>query len=358
MSIELPVANSSAQDMSSKQVLSTRPSLEKAPSIPLSKKSAFIKEASKPSTPPPWVSVPRSSLLRPLQQDRTEERPDENIPDPFAPLRKTFVTLPLRAWGESAQLYGKSKNTLYEARENRYKTSSRKRSKVKGEDTPSSRDTPRSLSRKKVSPPGFRRASRRLSALFQLREKDSIPALTQELLQHQEEIRNVQETRTERVEAAPPGGVAFLARTLEQKKRVPEQESRNPEQIMRESRTASKARSTDSTKNWGLRLVDKNKTLNGHRLEDDRLEETIEKQDRKVMSEARLDKSKRNVDEHECSWRRMVMDVRGGSSGCNHNEAVNLGIMGITIILHFDEKEDMILKAGSWNSTGEPTVLR
>jgi hypothetical protein len=365
--VETLTAHNLEQNLSSKQVLSKQPSLEKVPSIPLTKKSIFIKEASKPPTPPPWVSVPRSSLLRPFQQDPAEEQPNEHIPDFFASLKKTFTSPPVKDWG-STQLDNKNQNNVYEGREGRNAISQRKHSKVKEKGKLSSKDTTRSSSRTKISPPGSRKASRRLPALFQLREKDPVPALTQKLLQHQEEIRSVQETRNERIEAAPPEGVASLARRLEQKKRIPEQGSRKPEPNMRESRMASRAVSTDSTKKWRLRSVDKqpsspcmndnNRTLSEHRLEDDRLERTVKKQDRKVMSEARLDTHKRNVDEHECSWKRMTLDVHNGrNSGCNRKEA-NLGIIGITIILHFDEKEDMILKARSWTTTGEPRVLR
>ncbi|KUJ21173.1 uncharacterized protein LY89DRAFT_729966 [Mollisia scopiformis] len=379
--IEPLTIRSSLQNSQPKQVLSTRPSLEKVPSFPLRKKSTFIKEASKPPTPPPWVSQPRSSLLKPLQYD-PDDIPNEIVPDPFAPFRKSLTPPVVNTWGESSQNLGNDQGkrlwstnqlgTMSQARDERpesYRNPLRKISAVKEKRSVSSKGTTRSSSRIKVSPPGSRRASRRLSALFQLREQDSVPALTQKLLRHQDELREGRNNHQEVVKAAPSGGVASIARHLEHREPI-KQETKKPGPTKQESRMASRAASTDSTKKWRLRLVDKRpsptcgndnkRVVSEHRLADDRVgSSNFKARDRKVMSEARMDLHKNSFDEHECTWKRMVLDVRDGKNGlCSHKETASLGIMGVTIILHLEGKEDMVLKAGSWSTTGEPGSLR
>ncbi|CZR66211.1 uncharacterized protein PAC_16112 [Phialocephala subalpina] len=438
---QLPI-HSPAQDNPPKQVLSTGPSLEKVLNFPPRKRSTFIQEAKKPPTPPPWVSLPRSSLLKAPQYDPVDDIQEEMVPGPFASLKKIATPPAASAWGESSHNVRNEQNgriwskTYAENnrdcprndRRDRSTMPSRRNSAVKEKRSISSKGNTRSSSRMKVSPPGSRKASRRLSALFQLREQESVPALTQKLLQHQEELRDSGEKRDDRIEAAPSGDVTSLARNLEHKEDKFVQDTRKSTHAVRESRMTSRAVSTDSTNKWRLRLVDKRPSppcgndmaLREHKLYDDVLERIptdiqdrkimsktrlncykdkpqkrqVETQDRKVMSEARLktlnthkttsgedvrherrkfesqdrkvmqeDRVNKNtreesVEEHECSWKRMVLEIQSGNTlRCNHRQAANMGIMGITIVLHFDDREDMILKAGSWSTTGEPGVL-
>ncbi|KAE8452002.1 hypothetical protein EG329_002167 [Mollisiaceae sp. DMI_Dod_QoI] len=377
----LPI-RSSTRNNPPKKILSRRASMERVPSITLTKRSTFIKEASKPPTPPPWVSLPRSSLLKPPRYAPIDNVHDQDIPDPFASLRKS-PTLPASNICKESNL--SLRNEQSERRwssayaenrdhaQDRYTMLSRKCSTIREKQTPLARNETRSSSQIKVSPPGSRRVSRRLSALLQLREQDSVPALTKTLtktlLQHQEELRDTWKNTEQRIEAAPPGGVASLTRNLENREGLSKRETKEPDPAMQKSKTLSRAASTESTKRWRLRLIDKKanppcpndkrKVLNEHRLEDDELlERNIQTQDRKVMSEGRLDIQKKNIDEHECRWKRMAVEIQNGSNGrCSHKEEDSLGIKGVTIILHFDHRENMVLKAGFWTTTGEPGVL-
>ncbi|KAF8863731.1 hypothetical protein BDZ45DRAFT_737935 [Acephala macrosclerotiorum] len=445
--VEHFIERSPAQNGSPKQILSTGPSLEKLPNFPVRKRSTFIQKAKKPPTPPPWVTIPRSSLLKAFKYDPTDDVLQEKAPDPFASLRKITTPPPTSTWGvfnqdakneQKEKLWSSSytENSKDYARKDYQDSSkipSRKNSAVNEKRSISSKGNTRSSSRMKISPPGSRRASRRLSALFQPRKKNSVPKLTQKLLQHQEELRDSRRDRDEQIQAALLGAVTSRARNLEHGEEKFEEGNRKSTPLMRESRMSSRAVSTDSTRKWRLRLVDKRPSspcendlaLKGHRLDDNMLEKRptdnqdrsedrrvmseacldtyndksaksrVETQDRKVMSKARLNilttqrrnveagtefergkfervgreatsealmnvnTPERSVEGHECSWKRMVLEVQSGNPlQCNHRQTSNMGIMGVTIILHFDDREDMILKAGSWSTTSEPELIR
>ena len=115
--------------------------------------------------------------------------------------------------------------------------------------------------------------------------------------------------------------------------------------MIRSSRNLSRAGSTESIRKWRLRLVDKKpcppcgndnrRILSEHGLEDEPPgRKQLKAQDRKVMSETRLSMNQTNADEHECTWKRVALELQNGIK-CNHDES-SLGIMGITVILHFD----------------------
>jgi hypothetical protein len=79
-----------------------------------------------------------------------------------------------------------------------YKTSARRQSVIEGKRVkPQSRGgTPQTDN---ISPPGSRRASRRLSALFQLRGRNAVPLLNQKLMEHQEDLKRMRNDAIKRL---------------------------------------------------------------------------------------------------------------------------------------------------------------
>ncbi|KAE9379359.1 hypothetical protein N431DRAFT_364519 [Stipitochalara longipes BDJ] len=240
-----------------------------------------------------------------------------------------------------------------------------------------------------VSPPGSKRTSRRLSALFQLRERDSVPLLNQKLLEHQDELRRTQIECDDKVETAAEEVRKFFAwddectetdsnfRPLPQpqeRKRV-EADGERSEAVMnkmqeepawvemvckanpQEKETAESIKSaqplgTTRKKTWRIRLVDRKPSLacvndepvEQHRLADD---EIVSRGRNSLVSllEQRTEMPPPDAEEHECTWKNRLLE----------RDSRRLGIRGVTVLFHLEEREDVIFQAIDWKG-GEPRV--
>jgi hypothetical protein len=210
-----------------------------------------------------------------------------------------------------------------------------------------------------VSPPGSRRASRRLSALFQLREKNSVPLLNQKLLEHQEELRRTQKEGDDGLETVAQDALDEFICDHERGEtdrngsgNVRPEETGRAETIRnvmsgerdRDGSIKSDAMGTVRKKAWRIRLVDRvpspacvnDQPVEQHRLVDD--EVLSSKKSLVSLLEKRTEAPPRDSENHDCVWKSRLLELNRRG----------LGIQGVTVLLHLERREDVIFKAVDW----------
>lgn len=179
-----------------------RPSLQKA-----KHSSPMFENVTKPATQPPWVARPRKHSMSGIAKiDRWQEinREDgknvssaKTLGDLVPSYEKSASPQPSTydkkvAEDSRSNFYDqviRPRNDKEHQHFNEHRQNYRRPSKSTFVEKASRPANTRPPSRMKASSPGSRRASRRLSALFQLQEKTSVLLLNQKLLEHQEELR-------------------------------------------------------------------------------------------------------------------------------------------------------------------------
>jgi hypothetical protein len=346
-----PPKNSTYQDQLVKKPLS------KEASLPRSKASTLkAGVVAKPPTPPRWVSSPRresksgivnAERWKETRQDNTDTligiEPVANPPPSF----KEKPTFPPSALCDESNPEGSHRasndmwSTLRSRQEpglnNERRESYRRPSNSSIVEKYSKAPSIRSLSRMQMSPPGSRRASRRLSALFQLKEKNTVPLLNQKLLQHQEELRRTQKECDNKLEIIAQSELEDLIWSTEREEAIHDVRPEKTERV--EGPGITKADALGKSK-WRLKLVDRkpspacanDKFVEEHRLFDDKVESG--------RQNSKLDLAEKRAElpgskDHDCVWKsRLLGQV--------------LGIQGVTVLLHLQEKEDVIFKAVDW----------
>ncbi|PBP24347.1 hypothetical protein BUE80_DR004643 [Diplocarpon rosae] len=212
------------------------------------------------------------------------------------------------------------------------------------------------------SPPRSRKPSRTKSTLYQLNKKIFSGAVDQQLPEHPTEVG---ENQKDCGGPCSRNAVAELANKFEQREsRISQIESRKPS-ASRRGAAGSKR------KNWKLKLVDrdpKSRKVAGqqHDLRDDEI--VVEGQEKDGfksqpsilaasldwMEEMMVGGKEHNlsVDEavaevdreyaidHECVWKKRFEGVR--------SKKEDLGIQGITILIHLVGRKDLVARAESW----------
>ena len=181
-----------------------KPQTIKRPSLPKAiDTSPMVDKVTKTPTPPPWVVSPRkhSILLESWQETKREDSKNvSNVKAPGNPVPRNErpASPPPSTYDEKvpedscSNFHDQITTSRYDKehqRSNAHRQNYRRPSKssiVEKSSRPANTGPP---SRMKVLSPSSRRASRRLSALFRLQEKTSVPLLNQKLLEHQEELR-------------------------------------------------------------------------------------------------------------------------------------------------------------------------
>jgi hypothetical protein len=190
------------KEQSEKPQTIKRPSLSKA-----IHSSPKVDNVTKPPTPPPWEVSPRKhSILGIVKLERWQEKKredSENVssvkaPGDPVPSNERLASPPTSTCDEevpedSCSNFHDQLTTSRYDREHEHSNAHRqiyRRPSIRSivEKSPRPANTGPPLRMKALSP-SSRRASRRLSALFQLQEKTSVPLLNQKLLEHQEELR-------------------------------------------------------------------------------------------------------------------------------------------------------------------------
>jgi hypothetical protein len=79
----------------------------------------------------------------------------------------------------------------------------------------------------------------------------------------------------------------------------------------------------------------------GHRLSDD---EVVHEDKRKEV-----DKSLNN---HDCAWKHKFLEGQNGQTKSQPNRRGLLGVTGITLVIHLEGREDLVINANSWKGGG------
>ncbi|KAG4442628.1 hypothetical protein IFR05_001884 [Cadophora sp. M221] len=239
--------------------------------------------------------------------------------------------------------------------------------------------------RTQTTPPESEKASRKLSATLKEKDQSSVQALKQQLLSHREELQKIQQDCTEQINLSAHSGVAELAQRIEQKTNKDD-----PYRVTRTPSICSKGSAGSKKKNWKLKLVDwnpegKKKAGEEHRLSDD--EVVSEKDSYKAMpsvstaslanwmdfsgeSEGRKEAGKEHslsVDEvvredyergrggerdreHDCVWKKRFEEVGivTRTEIETETEKKDLGILGVTVLVHLVGREDLVARAEGW----------
>jgi hypothetical protein len=371
-------------------------------SLPRTKQSSLMaNNFAKPPTPPPWVSSPRKQSISGIatvgrrQERRGEDvepvfsiKPPEDPPPSFnksPPPAPSIKDVPENYYPQRNDALA-TLRALYEHDNEQRRASHRPLSRSMIIEKPSRPPSTRPPSRMQVSPPGSRRASRRLSALFQLRERNSVPLLNQKLLDHQEELRrtqrecehklegvvrrledftlgnegresdrNVRHEEKERVDIVHNRKTEEKVRAeaagsvrRREKQRSETVRKENPEEKNRAESIKSDKTATPRKKSWRIRLVDRrsspacvnDKPVAQHRLVDDE-PITLNRGKKSLVSFLETPKEPQQIDseDHDCVWKSRLLEVE---------QDERLGIQGVTVLLHFERREDVVFKAVDW----------
>lgn len=221
--------------------------------------------------------------------------------------------------------------------------------------------------------PKSRKASRKFSTLFQLNKQNSVQALTKQLLDDQEQSKRIQMGGSS---LSSRTAVAQLAQEVEGRGfTTPDNETSMPR-----IRSIDSKGTTGKRKEWKLKLVDwspEDKKVAGkeHNLSDDEIVGEEEKsgnfKSQPSVSTTSLDwmdswefgadeqglstdevVDKESEREHRCYWKQRYKEVsKNVASG-----KFDLGIAGITILIHLLGREDLVAKVESWTGGSELKV--
>ena len=360
--------------------------------LPVSKSSTFKKEASRPPTPPPWVSMPKvrtkATVMESVEQISrcaTTDTASAVTIDPYpSPPFKEMSTLPPPATCDesSPEMSGVPTEgpwvTVHpdhglehdHARRESCILISPKESSLDPLKSPSV-GIPSRIQDSEITPSEARRTSRRISSMFKLRQTRTVPLLNQKLQEHQKELRRIEKECDKRLEVIARGGLKCGQNNLPKETGIVE---KRVEQLERTPSAASrKEGGMEKQKRWKLRLVDRkpspkcqnDKTVEveEHGLSDDEVvddendckknhrdkgEEEHRFSDYQVVEVEKDVSSKiasapdRRQESHECVWKSIALEGQPGQretwNGC-------MGIKGITLLIHLDGREDLVVKA-------------
>lgn len=388
-----------------KHFLFTRPSLQKVCSLPRFKASTFMTGAKKPPTPPPWIDSPRMENTLPAtdyqistcegaeNDTATSINPVENSasvsknPTPLAQGYSKNLELTSKLDDEAwfSVYSGLKSGSTHEKRCSKT-IPSRKSSVIVEKVSRSPSVVPGSPSRQQDSLSRSRSSSRKLSALLQFRERNAIPVLNQKLLDHQEELKKIDKTSDVVAEGTSHG--------LSGRSDIEPCPTKDIKAAEETDRAPSATSNSSIERRWRLKLIDKKpsspcpndspKSLRERRLsEDDRspipLAESPKSHclgeeeasspctdNHNPTSEHRLSQDKPipspqphinvtwlklppiKLDDHECFWKNTVMASPESHDGRRDSRLRELGIRGVTIVLHLEGRDDLVIKADFW----------
>jgi hypothetical protein len=344
----------------SQQSTLKKPALEKTPCLPRSKRSALISEASEPPTSPLWVSLPMINSIPAVAVPRagfkqTTVGPilsDTPIVDP-PPLFKEMPTLgPPDTCEESSPEYSDvpSDGTWTTVplgydhehnhpRQESYTLSSQNIATIKEQSTRSRNSG--AAAQLQVTDPAPK-------GLHRMQERNAVSLWKQRLL-NQEELRRIEKECDLRI--------GHMARGRARLKQPDNFKGQEKTEKMIEEGTVSSALSSkfESENNWKLELVDKHtsqacpkdsfKAIQAHKLSDgENFDENRTGHEAVPAMWVELPGSR--LEEHKCVWKSRVLDEK--SRRRYPEEVGHMGFSGVTIVLHMEGREDLIVKADSW----------
>jgi hypothetical protein len=345
------------------QSLVKKLSLQTAPSLPRSKRSTLMKEQPKPPTPPPHVSNPRTVYKPPSlsvpQATSKSMRVDpplsvEPTDCPPPPVKQRTMPPPSATCDETSPERSAVSIRLEEhttLRSQLYEPDSG-REQRKGPTLPSRKDSlltekytlsPNSgaCSSTQLQIPGSRKESTRRNDVFPFKEESTVPTLRQKLSDHQE-LKKIGKERGERVE--------LLSRPFSPRTQIEQVGDERRLYDVERKPSAISQRSTDGNGKKGRpRLVDRRPSpcceqergSDGHRLSDD-----------EVAGENKKKELGKSSNCHDCLLKRKFLEGQNGQTESQPNRRGLLGVIGITLVVHLEGREDLVINANSWKGGG------
>jgi hypothetical protein len=376
---------------------SKKSTLEENGTLLTSKQSTSMKEASKPLTPSPWVSMPKvrtktTAVESAEQVSRRgtvnislDIRPDKEPPPPFKeeptlapPATRNELTPEMGDEPADGTWVTVHSDHDHEHNHRRRKSCSLFSSKGSSFIKAMSPSIALPSCVSDLSRPASRRAKSRISAVFKLRDTETVPRLNKKLETRQEELKRIEKEFDERIGVIARGGGRIAQSDLPKETGKVE---RRVEELERTPSAASHLRGgTEKRRRWRLRLGDRKssrtcendkpvevtehilsdeevvddkndgklkrrkvKGVEEHRLSDDQV--VIEKRDvtSKVVPGTWIELPGTRGEGHECAWKTMVLAEQDGRKWDKRN--ADLGIKGITVLIHIDGREDLVVKA-------------
>jgi len=226
------------------------------------------------------------------------------------------------------------------------------------------------------APAGSRRDTERLPTLRQLKEHNSVSQLNQRLLEQQEELRQIRKECDEKSEALSEEGGR-------QTRQQPVEKNISSPLLDRMLSPVSSRGSGSGIKNWlKSKLVDKKPSpacendnflvSEEHHLSDDEVSEEEDESRRvedhklsddeicedpdegfslaKIVSGIWIEPSRNGEEEHECVWKRRFLDEDENENESRERREVrdqeeNMLIQDITVIVHWKDRKDLVIKA-------------
>ncbi|KAG4415082.1 hypothetical protein IFR04_011761 [Cadophora malorum] len=249
----------------------------------------------------------------------------------------------------------------------------------------------------KTTPPESEKVAQENFTNLKQKRHSSVQDLREQLLSNREDPQKIQKDSSEQINLPAHSGVAELAQRVEQKAN---KDLNDHYHATRTPSIWSKGSTGSKKKNWKLKLVDWNpegrrKAGEEHRLSDEEIvsETETKKESYKALpsvstaTNSWMDfgqsgesekkdkgKAKENVfkrvkesgmehnfsvnevvmedslmeHEHDCVWKKMFEEVSTKNMVRNENEKRDLGILGITVLVHLARREDLVAKVESW----------
>jgi hypothetical protein len=165
--------------------------------------------------------------------------------------------------------------------------------------------------------------------------------LRQKLSEHQE-LKKIGKERDERVE--------LLSRPFSPRTQIEQvSDERRLYDNERKPSTISQRSTNENGKKWRVRLVNRRpspcceqeRSSNEHRLSDD-----------EVAGEDKGKELGKSSNCHDCLWKRRFLEGQNGQTESQPNRRGLLGVTGITLVIHLEGREDLIINANSWKGGG------
>lgn len=191
-----------------------------------------------------------------------------------------------------------------------------------------------------LSPRKFKPASRRLSAFFKLQEQNIVSLLNKRLQEHQDGLKRTERMSNDQVNAL----VQSLSLDQEQDHEV----DRKRNEVELESTANDPAKKCEhDLLNSLLQLRERGDKVKGFG--------TTGQEGGQNSSSELAHMLEEREEEHDCAWKRIAMGDKNGiaqkpnMSGAEDTttieKASDIGINGITIVIHLEGREDVVIKA-------------
>jgi hypothetical protein len=119
--------------------------------------------------------------------------------------------------------------------------------------------------------------------------------------------------------------------------------------VERKPSASSQRTASGKGKKWRLRLVDRRpspcceqeRDSDDHRLSDD-----------EAVDEDKKNERRKSLNSDDCSSKRKFLEYQIGRTESQPQRRGLLGVTGITLVIHLEGREDLVINANSWKGGG------